>query len=248
MLNVNGNQQLGTINENSSSLTRQDLTEITESDLMSEISEPQDLNLENFESFVIEKKPVIYQNNLPYEFNELKERSDVFVKNYMMQFGMHRSLKIFEQEFFEKLSKNELDINELPTVPTAYIKSQELQEKIGNIQRDLDDAKIYAEKAKSQMEKLTKAKENQKIRQRRVQQEKLLQIKEINNWKKICEEDEKLYKEEKKRYWNVTKESLVIEQKLKNTKTKHENSKDQLDKVKRQYEDLKKQYDRKFID
>jgi hypothetical protein len=233
-------------NEASKLYTQNDISEDFDAEAISEVSEPQELNVDNLDSLVIEKKPVIYQNEHPYEFNDDKERADVFIKNYLMQFGMQKSLKILEQELFEKLSKHEIDIDNLPVVPNSYIKCQDLQENIGNIQRDLDDAKIYAEKAKSQMEKLTKAKENQKIRQRRVQQEKILQIKEINRWKKVCEEDEKLYKEEKKKYWNVTKESLVIEQKLKGTRNKYENTKDQLDKVKLQYEELLKQYERKY--
>jgi hypothetical protein len=231
-------------NENSG-LSQNDISEDYDPEIISEVSEPIDINIDNLDSLMIEKKPVIYQNEHPYEFDDNKERADVFIKNYLMQFGMHRSLKILEQELYEKLSKGEVDSITLPTVPNAYIRCQELQEKIGNIQRDLDDAKIFAEKARSQMDKLTKAKENQKIRQRRVQQEKILQIKEINNLKKVCEEDEKLYKEEKKKYWNVTKESLVIEQKLKGTKTKHENMKDQVDKTKKQYDELLKQYERK---
>ena len=55
------------------------------------------------------------------------------------------------------------------TVPKVYIESEEI--KIGNLQKALDAAKIYAEKANSQFLRLNKGKENEKIKHRRVQQE-----------------------------------------------------------------------------
>ena len=57
------------------------------------------------------------------------------------------------------------------TVPKVYIESEKIQKKIGNLQKDLDAAKIYAEKANSQFLRLNKGKENEKIKHRRVQQE-----------------------------------------------------------------------------
>ena len=61
---------------------------------------------------------------------------------------MHRTLKVFEQEFFEELSKDKIQIESIAFVPAVYIESEKLQESIGNIQKELDDAKIVAEKAK----------------------------------------------------------------------------------------------------
>ena len=56
------------------------------------------------------------------------------------------------------------------TVPKVYIESEEIQKK-RNLQKALDAAKIYAEKANSQFLRLNKEKENEKIKHRRVQQE-----------------------------------------------------------------------------
>lgn len=46
------------------------------------------------------------------------------------------------------------------TVPKVYIESEEI--KIGNLQKALDAAKIYAEKANSQFLRFNKGKENEK--------------------------------------------------------------------------------------
>jgi hypothetical protein len=203
-----------------------------------------ELDLNNLDAFVVEKKPKIYENDKPYEFVKEKERADVYIKNYLMKFDMQKSLKILEQEFFELLSKSDIQIESIPNVPNVYIQSEIYQEKIGNIQKELDDAKIYAEKANSLFLKLHRAKENEKIRHRRVQQEKQKLIKEVDKMKKIYEEDSKIYKELKKKYWDVTKESLVLEQNLKGLQSKVETINDQLDKIKKTVDDSKKQKDR----
>ena len=37
--------------------------------------------MDNLESLKVEKKPNLYQNDEPYDFQQDKERIDVFVKN-----------------------------------------------------------------------------------------------------------------------------------------------------------------------
>ena len=55
-------------------------------------------------------------------------------------------------------------MTKIGSVPKVYIESEEIQKKIGNLQKDLDSAKIYAEKANSQFLRLNKGKENEKIK------------------------------------------------------------------------------------
>jgi chromosome segregation ATPase len=196
---------------------------------------------------MIPKKPVIYENNLPYKFSKDSERADVFIKNYLMKFDMVKSLKILEQEFYELLSKKEINIEDIPNVPQAYIESEILQEKIGNIQKELDDAKIYAEKANSLFLNLQQTKESAKIKHRRVQQEKQKIIKEIDRLKVVYEKDNKAYKELTRKHWDVTKESLVLEQNLKGLSSKVENLTEQADKLKKTLEDANRQKERNYF-
>jgi hypothetical protein len=218
-------------------LSEQELSELTE-------SEAHEINLENLDSLIIGKKPKIFENEKEYIFTKNQERADVYIKNYLMKFDMNKTLKMMEQEFFEKLSKGEIDIDMIPNVPNAYIQSEGFQEKIGNIQKELDDAKIYAEKANSLFMKLQRAKENEKIRHRRVQQEKQKLIKEIDKMQKVYKEDEGIYKELEKKYWLVTKESLFLEQDLKGLTSKVENLKDTHEKLKKTLDEAKRQKDR----
>lgn len=205
-----------------------------------------DIDLDNLDSLIIRKKPVIYETDEPYEFSKDSERVDVFIKNYLMKFDMVKSLKILEQEFYELLSKKEINIEDIPNVPKAYIESEILQEKIGNIQKELDDAKIYAEKANSLFLNLQQAKESSKIKHRRVQQEKQKLIKEIERLKTVYEKDSKTYKDLTQKHWDVTKASLVLEQKLKGISSKVENLNEQADKLRKTFEEANRQKERNF--
>jgi hypothetical protein len=215
------------------------------SESISGISEnEEEIDLNNLDSLIVEKKPQVYNDNRAYEFSKIQERADVYIKNYLMKFDMLKSLRSMEQEFFELLSKGEININSIPNVPPVYIQSEIFQEKISNIQKELDDAKIYAEKANSLFLKLKKAKENEKIKHRRVQQEKQILIKEINKMKFIYEEDNGIYQELRKKYTTVTQESMLLEQRLKTEKSKMENINDQIEKMKKTLDEAKKQKER----
>ena len=209
-----------------SDIAEEDIEELNKED------QNENLNLDNLESLKVERKPNIYQTDQAYTFQENKERIDVFIKNYLMKFNMEKSLKVFEQEFYEHLSKGEISLEKIGTVPEVYIKSEHIQKQIGNFQKDLDAAKIYSEKANSKFLKLRRAKENEKIQHRRVQQEKQLLIKEIDKMKKIYKQDNEIYKELSKKYGEVTVKSAIFDTQIGAMKLKIENLDDQILKLK----------------
>ena len=209
-----------------SDIAEEDIEELNKED------QNENLNLDNLESLKVERKPNIYQTDQAYTFQENKERIDVFIKNYLMKFNMEKSLKVFEQEFYERLSKGEISLEKIGTVPEVYIKSEHIQKQIGNFQKDLDAAKIYSEKANSKFLKLRRAKENEKIQHRRVQQEKQLLIKEIDTMKKIYKQDNEIYKELSKKYGEVTVKSAIFDTQIGAMKLKIENLDDQILKLK----------------
>ena len=210
------------------------ITEIKEEDIeeLNQEDPNENLNLENLESLKVDRKPNIYQTNQAYKFQEDKERIDVFIKNYLMKFNMEKSLKVFEQEFYERLSKGEISLEKIGTVPEVYIKSEQIQKQIGNFQKDLDAAKIYSEKANSKFLKLRKAKESEKIRHRRVQQDKQQLIKKIDEMKKVYKQDNDVYKELSKKYGEVTVKSAIFDTQIGAMKLKIENLDEQIQKLK----------------
>lgn len=200
------------------------------------------LKLDDLEK--IEREPKFFISNKDYQFNS-NERIDVYIKNYLSKFEMTKTLKMFDQEFYEFLSKEKIMLEDIPKVPEVYIQSEKIQQELSNIQKELDDAKISAEKAKSMFQKLKNEKENEKIKHRRVQQEKRKLIKEVDKIKNVYNEDNKIYKELKKKYWDVTNESLLLE----NEQTKYKSTfsvlKEQYDKYKKTLDDIKKQRESK---
>ena len=88
---------------------------------LDEIDDNENIELDDIDKIQVNKKPNIYQNEQDYTFNEKNERIDVFIKNYLMKFDMEKSLKIFEQEFYENLSKGEIDLSKIGNVPEVYI-------------------------------------------------------------------------------------------------------------------------------
>jgi hypothetical protein len=215
-------------------LSEGNVSEITEDD-------QEEIDLNDLEKLYTQKKPKIYKNDKLYNFS-FQDRQDVFIKNFLLKFDMHRTLKVFEQEFFEELSKDKIQIDTIPIVPAVYIESEKLQESIGNIQKELDDAKIVAEKAKSLYKRLDRAKETQKIKHRRVQQEKQRYIQNIEKLKKYSVDDEKSYKELQKKYREVTEDSLLLENEQKRLKSRYEALNNQYEQLKKTLEESKKQH------
>jgi hypothetical protein len=208
---------------------------------LDEIEDNDNVELDDIDKIQVKKKPNIYQNEQAYTFNEKQERIDVFIKNYLMKFDMEKSLKVFEQEFYENLSKGEIDLSTIGNVPEVYIKSEEIQTQIGNFQKDLDSAKIYAEKANSKFLKLHRAKEDEKIRHRRVQQEKQKLIKQIDKMKKIYEKDNAIYKDLLKKYGDVTVKTAIFDTHIVSMKQKLENLDEQLNKLRKTLSESKKE-------
>ncbi len=89
--------------------------------------------------------------------------------------------------------------------------------------------------------KLSRGKENEKRKHRRVQQEKKEIFKDIERLKKINEQDNQVYKELHKKYWDVTNDSLLIENEQKRLKSKLDTLTEHYEQLKKTLEDSKKQ-------
>jgi hypothetical protein len=84
------------------------------------------------------------------------ERSDEFLRNFFIKFGMRRTLEQFQQEWFELRAKGQLDEGRLPAIPEIYRANGALSDELTVLQQELDEARITAEKARSTYDKLRK--------------------------------------------------------------------------------------------
>ena len=62
--------------------------EITEEEDISQftVSEDRELDFDNLGSFLVEKPTKIFEEEKPYKFEEGTNRTDVYIKNYLMKF------------------------------------------------------------------------------------------------------------------------------------------------------------------
>ena len=100
------------------------------------------------------------------------EDGDEFLRNFFIKFGMKKTLDSFQQEWFELKTKEELDLSTMPEIPQVYKENIELSNVLTSLQKEVDEARIIAEKSRSTYDKLRKQRDFQKINHRRVQQEK----------------------------------------------------------------------------
>ena len=59
-----------------------------------------------------------------------KERSDEFLRNFFIKFGMKRTLESFQQEWCELAANNKIDKANLPDIPQIYITNAELSDEL----------------------------------------------------------------------------------------------------------------------
>ena len=97
------------------------------------------------------------------------ESADEFLRNFLIKFGMNKTLESFQLEFYEKKANGETMDDEYPEI---YSKNLELTDELAYLQQELNEARVTSDKAKSTYDKLIKQKDYQKINHRRVQQEK----------------------------------------------------------------------------
>ena len=112
------------------------------------------------------------------------ENSDEFLRNFFIKYGMSQTLKSFQQEWFELKAKGELDLTQLPVIPEIFLKNAMLSDELNQLQQELDEANVTAEKARSTYDKLRRQRDFQKINHRRVQQEKQKLNSDIDKCKK----------------------------------------------------------------
>ena len=97
-----------------------------------------------------------------------QEECDEFLRNFFIKFGMKKTLDSFQSEWFELKTKNDLDTIEMPEIPSVYKENLDLSNVLTSLQKEVDEARIIAEKSRSTYDKLRKQRDFQKINHRRV--------------------------------------------------------------------------------
>ena len=62
------------------------------------------------------------------------ERSDEFLRNFFIKFGMRKTLESFQQEWCELQANNQINKETLPQIPEIYLKNAELSDELQVLQ------------------------------------------------------------------------------------------------------------------
>lgn len=138
------------------------------------------------------------------------EDGDEFLRNFFIKFGMKKTLDSFQQEWFELKTKDELDLSTMPEIPKVYKENIELSNVLTSLQKEVDEARIIAEKSRSTYDKLRKQRDFQKINHRRVQQEKQKLNNDINKCKGTYESYQSKFDELSAKYEGAIKEKMLM--------------------------------------
>ena len=81
---------------------------------------------------------------------------DDFIRNFLRQFGMQKTMNIFQQEWHELQKKGTFHDLSIGLITDIENKNARLKEKLHKMRNELSGAKVAAEQAKSTWEKLRK--------------------------------------------------------------------------------------------
>ena len=139
-----------------------------------------------------------------------QELVDDFIRNFFIKHNLTRSLETFQIEWYEVASKGKINMDSVGKIPDVYIKNQRLEEQAALRQKELDKAKLDAERAKSTWDKLRKERDFHKMHHHRVQQEKEKLNKDIEKLKSLHTVYEQKYQELSTKYEAAMKEKMLV--------------------------------------
>lgn len=123
---------------------------------------------------------------------------------------MKRTLDSFQQEWFELKTRGELDMDQMPEIPKVYKENIDLSNVLTQLQKEVDEARIIAEKSRSTYDKLRKQRDFQKINHRRVQQEKQKLNNDIGKLKNKYESYQDTFEALSNKYESAIKEKMLM--------------------------------------
>ena len=166
-----------------------------------------------------------------------RETGDEFLRNFFIKFGMKKTLDSFQTEWFELKTKGELNLDIMPEIPQVYRENIELSNVLTQLQKEVDEARIIAEKSRSTYDKLMKQRDFQKINHRRVQQEKQKLNNDIGKLKKKYEDYQATYEQLSTKYENAVKEKMLMKLEKDRLKAKVDNIESNLAQMKNEGQD-----------
>ncbi|KAG2386537.1 hypothetical protein C9374_002281 [Naegleria lovaniensis] len=157
-----------------------------------------------------EKIPELKRRQSPTP--ELKKEPEViedFIRNFLSKKGLEESLRIFNDELYEKKQKGELD-ESADAVPDAYTQLQRVEEELHFCKKQLEQQKQLSENVVQKFEKLRRVKDHHKMSHMQTVQTRDQLRKELERMKNHCAKYEPFIAELTNKYDKVFKEKTLV--------------------------------------
>lgn len=135
---------------------------------------------------------------------------DDFIRNFLQQFTMSKTLNVFQQEWHELQKKGTFHDVQIGLITDMQNKNSKLRAKIDTMKVELQEANVIADQAKSTWEKLRKERDFHKTHQDRVNNEKITISQNIKKMKDLHEDYEEKIEEIQKKHLQAVKEKALL--------------------------------------
>ena len=135
---------------------------------------------------------------------------DDFFRNFLAKMAMHRTIDCFNTEWYERMSTGKLDKNQMLIVPDIYLRNQELDEQIKELQAQLERAQLISEKAQAKWDSLRKERDTHRMHHKRVVIEKNKLTQDIKRLKNHYASYEPTMRELNRKYELCMKEKMMM--------------------------------------
>lgn len=166
---------------------------------------------------------------------------DDFFRNFLIRTGLHRTLEVFQTEWYEAVQKGDLREEDIGTVPNIYLLNKDLSNRQNQSVKEIDkwknntgcdplyrtSAEVDLRKLQETINKLNKERDFHRMHHKRVGQEKNKLLTEAKDLKQKLSHYRSLYEEEKRRADTTRKEKVLL-QIEKDNLTRKVNNPDQL--------------------
>lgn len=135
---------------------------------------------------------------------------DDFFRNFLIKYGMKRSLESFQTEWYELQQSGKFKDSELQVVPDIYTRNHGLYEEVVMLRKEVEKARAVAGTAKQSWDKFRKERDFHRMHHRRVVQEKNKLIVDLKRLKRHYEQYEPTLTELRHKYEVAMKEKMLM--------------------------------------
>jgi hypothetical protein len=135
---------------------------------------------------------------------------DDFIRNFLINVGMGRTLDSFNTEWYELQSKGKLSEQYTSTVPDIYLRNQELDEQVQSLRSQLVKMREITAKAQGTWDKFRKERDFHRMHHKRVVQEKGKLMTDLKRLRKHYMSYEPTLKELQRKYEVAMKEKMLM--------------------------------------